>query len=156
MTSTAKIGNIVEIVSAAKVDSATKRCYGGGQQFTGVENTKETSDFSWSMSVADNQAGKYKSLEDKMYSFIKSKLSDVRKTQQQTFTVNGKNTVSIFPPQVLKMQIIKIKRLRFSCMNGGPKAICISSGLFTQNDTKFRRQGSIYSNVTIDLYTYFT
>ncbi|MEA1785182.1 J domain-containing protein [Arenibacter sp. GZD96] len=80
-------------------------------------------------------------------------LSEVYKTHQKTFTINGKNIRITIPAGIENGQIIKIAGHGGPGRNGGPKG-----DLFIQfsieNDTPFKRDGDhLYRTVPLDLYT---
>lgn len=80
-------------------------------------------------------------------------LTDVYKTHQQTFTVNGKNIRITIPAGVESGQKIKIKGHGGPGINGGPEGdLYITFHII--NNTKFRRIGNdLYTTANIDLYT---
>ena len=124
-----------------------------GQQFNGGEYGGDFSDFFGSMFGGGRQSGNAKFRGQDVQASLNLKLSDAYTSQQQTFTVNGKNIRLTFPAGIEDGQIIKLAGYGSSGMNGGPKGdLYITFSI--QNDTKFRRQGdNLYSTMTIDLYT---
>ncbi len=84
---------------------------------------------------------------------LQLKLSDVYKTHQQTFTINGKNLRITIPAGAEDGQKIKLSGQGGSGANEGPPG-----DLYIQfkivNDTRFRRNGNdLYANAEIDLFT---
>jgi curved DNA-binding protein len=80
-------------------------------------------------------------------------LTDVYKTRQQTFTVNGKNIRITIAAGVEQGQKIRIPGQGEAGINGGPNGdLYITFNII--NNTPFRRHGNdLYSTVDIDLYT---
>lgn len=80
-------------------------------------------------------------------------LKDVYKSQQQTFSINGKNIRLTFPAGIEDGQVIKVSGHGGAGVNGGPNGdLYITFSI--KNDEKFRREGSnLYTTADIDLYT---
>lgn len=122
----------------------------GGQQFQGGD----FSDFFESMfGGAGRQSSQTRFRGQDVNAALNLKLTDAYKSQQQTFTVNGKNIRLTFPAGIEHGQVIKISGHGSPGINGGPNGdLYITFSI--DNDTKFKREGSnLYSNVEIDLYT---
>jgi curved DNA-binding protein len=84
---------------------------------------------------------------------LQLKLSDVYKTHQQTFTINGKNLRITIPAGAEDGQKIKLGGQGNPGANGGPNGdLYIEFNI--KNDTKFKRTGNdLHTTATIDLYT---
>lgn len=84
---------------------------------------------------------------------LQLKLSDVYKTHQQTFSINGKNLRITIPAGAENEQKIKLNGQGGPGTNGGPAGdLYITFNIV--NDTRFRRDHhDLYTSATIDLYT---
>jgi len=80
-------------------------------------------------------------------------LTDVYKSNIQTFTVNGKTIRLTFPAGIENGQTIKVTGHGNPGINGGPNGdLYITFSI--KNNTNFKREGSnLYANVDLDLYT---
>jgi curved DNA-binding protein len=84
---------------------------------------------------------------------LRVNLSDAFKTQQQTFTINGKNLRITVPAGVEDGQVIRISGQGGPGANGGPAGDLYITFRIV-NDTGFQRAGNdLYLNVPVDLYT---
>lgn len=84
---------------------------------------------------------------------VQLNLTNVYTTNQQTFSVNGKNIRITIPAGVENGQKIKIAGHGEPGTNGGPNGDLYITFTIT-NDTKFKRSGNdLYTSVDIDLYT---
>jgi curved DNA-binding protein len=80
-------------------------------------------------------------------------LTDVYKTHQQTFSVNGKNIRITIQAGAEDGQIIKLKGYGQPGINGGPNGDLYITFLI-KNDTRFARSGNdLYVTENLDLYT---
>lgn len=95
--------------------------------------------------------GKYKG--EDLHASFELPLTAAARTQQQTFTVNGKTMRITFPAGVEQGQVIRIPGQGGEGVNGGPHGdLYITFSIV--NDSPFRRQGNdLYLNQDIDLKT---
>jgi len=84
---------------------------------------------------------------------LQIQLTDVYKTHQQTFTVNGKNVRITVPAGIEDGQKIKIKGYGGPGINGGPNGdLYITFTII--NNTRFKRTGNdLHTTADLDLYT---
>lgn len=84
---------------------------------------------------------------------LQLKLSEVYKTHQQTFTINGRNLRITIPAGAEDGQKIKLAGQGEAGVNGGPSGDLYITFRIV-NDTPFKRVGNdLYTTVNIDLYT---
>lgn len=79
-------------------------------------------------------------------------LTDVYKTQKQTFTINGKKIRLTIPAGIENNQTIKIKGHGGKGVNNGPNGdLYITFNIL--NNTNYKRGGkNLYTNIDLDLY----
>ncbi len=126
----------------------------GGQPYGG-DDQSDYSDFFESM-FGGRSGGRGRQVKfrgEDLHAELHLSLEDVRKSQQHTLTVNGKNIRLTIPAGVENGQVIKIAGHGTPGMNGGPNGDLYIT--FTiSNTTKFKREGSnLYSTVDLDLYS---
>lgn len=80
-------------------------------------------------------------------------LSDVYKTHQQTFTVNGKQIRITIPAGVENGQEIKITGYGAPGSNGGPNGDLYITFSIENNTGLVRKGNDLYTDIPIDLYT---
>lgn len=79
-------------------------------------------------------------------------LSQVYKTEKQTFSINGKNIRITVPAGIENGQEIKIKGMGGEGVNGGPKGDLYIT-INVVNDTEFERKGNdLYLDLPLELY----
>ncbi len=127
--------------------------FGRGQGFSGDFGDEGFSDFFSSMFGNAGRQSRTKYRGQDVSASLQLKLSEVFKTHQQTFTINGKNIRISIPAGVENGQVIKLKGYGNPGMNGGPAGDLLITFQIS-NDTAFRRAGNdLHLNKEIDLYT---
>ena len=127
------------------------------QAFTGNFSEGDFSDFFESL-FGGSSSGRTRSRQTKFrgedyHAELQLKLTDVYKTHQQTFTVNGKNIRITIPAGTEDGQKIKIRGHGGPGINGGPAGDLFITFHIT-NNTPFKRSGNdLYTTSEIDLYT---
>lgn len=140
-----------------KARQSQQQQYGGQweQPFTGDFSGGDFSDFFESLfgNRTGNGRRQTKFRGEDYNAELQLNLTDVYKTHQQTFTVNGKNIRITIPAGVENGQKIKIKGHGGPGINGSPQGdLYISFNI--NNNTKFKRIGNdLYTTADIDLYT---
>ena len=127
--------------------------FGGGQQgYSGNFDDDGFSDFFSSLfgGGRKNQA-KYRGQD--VNATLDLKLSDVFKTYQQTFAINGKNIRITVPAGVENGQVIKLKGHGNAGANGGPNGDLFITFQITNNTPFKRMKNDLYLAQEIDLYT---
>lgn len=130
--------------------------FGGGGFSGGDFEGSDFSDFFSSMfggSGGGRQRTKSKMRGQDANATLQVNLSDVFKTQPQTFTINGKNVRISIPAGTANDQVIKLKGYGSPGANGGPAGdLYITFNII--NDTPFKRVGNdLQLTQEIDLYT---
>lgn len=126
----------------------------GGYSFGGGENSGDFSEFFESMfggRTGGSRQAKFRG--EDVNAELNLNIRDVLHTQQQTFTVNGKNIRMTFPAGIEDGQVIKVSGHGSPGINGGPNGDLYIRFTIV-NNTKFKREGSnLYTSVDLDLYT---
>jgi curved DNA-binding protein len=126
----------------------------GGYNFGGGENPGDFSEFFESMfggRAGGSRQAKFRG--EDVNTELNLNIRDVLHTQQQTFTVNGKNIRMTFPAGIEDGQVIKVSGHGSPGINGGPNGDLYIRFTIV-NNTKFKREGSnLYTSVDLDLYT---
>jgi len=126
----------------------------GGYNFGGGENSGDFSEFFESMfggRAGGSRQAKFRG--EDVNAELNLNIRDVLHTQQQTFTVNGKNIRMTFPAGIEDGQVIKVSGHGSPGINGGPNGDLYIRFTIV-NNTKFKREGSnLYTSVDLDLYT---
>lgn len=127
--------------------------FGSGQGFSGDFGDEGFSDFFSSMFGNTGRQSRTKYRGQDVSASLQLKLSEVFKTHQQTFTINGKNIRITIPAGVENGQVIKLKGYGNPGMNGGPAGDLLITFQIS-NDTVYRRSGNdLHLHKEIDLYT---
>ena len=124
----------------------------GGQHYSFEGDDGDYSDFFASM-FGNRGAGRKTQFKGQDYrASVQLNLTDVLKTQKQTFTVDGKNIRITVPAGIEDGQEIKIAGYGGSGTNGGPKGdLYITFNI--QNNTNFVRKGNdLYVKQPLPLY----
>ena len=126
----------------------------GGYSFGGGENSGDFSEFFESMFGGRSGGSRQvKFRGEDVNAELNLNIRDVLHTQQQTFTVNGKNIRMTFPAGIEDGQVIKVSGHGSPGINGGPNGDLYIRFTIV-NNTKFKREGSnLYTSVDLDLYT---
>lgn len=124
--------------------------FGGGEYFSG--DAGDYSDFFSSM-FGNRTGGRQTKFKGSDFrAVVQLTLTDAYQTQQQTFTVNGKNIRITVPAGIEHGQEIKLTGHGAPGVNGGPNGdLYITFEI--KNDTAFTRKGNdLYATVPLDLY----
>ncbi len=84
---------------------------------------------------------------------LKLSLTDVMKTHQQTFTINGKNIRITVPAGVENGQVIKLKGYGEAGVNDGPAGDLYITFSIASHPIYKRLDNDLYITISIDLYT---
>lgn len=129
----------------------------GGKAYSGHFTEEDFSDFFSSMfggaggSRSSRGGVSYKG--DDFKAELHLNLSDVRQSQKQTLTINGKQIRLTIPAGVEDGQTIKIREYGGEGVNGGPKGDLYITFMI-KNDTDFVREGNdLHKQVKLDFYT---
>ena len=126
----------------------------GGNQYPGDFDEGGFSDFFSSMFGGGGRRqtrGKYRGQD--LSATLQLNLTDVFKTQQKTFTINGKNIRITIPAGIENEQVLKLKGHGEPGTNGGPNGDLLVT-FSVLNDTNFKKTGNdLYLTEEIDLYT---
>jgi curved DNA-binding protein len=124
----------------------------GTQGFSGDDDDDHFSDFFSSLFGGGKRSqAKYRGQD--VNATLDLQLSDVFKTYQQTFAINGKNIRITIPGGVEDGQVIKLKGHGNTGANGGPNGDLYITFNINNNTTFKRMKNDLYLAQEIDLYT---